>query len=780
MTKEPAAARQTTLRRDPVDMAAKSLTDKDTKVHIPAFMPFFWLALASIARSILSEKMRFNWLYWLAGSMVCLVILFALPRPKPLRRVPLSMLGAAFCLMGMLFQFSLPGTTPSDIRSYIGEGSVVITGRISEPPESSGSTARYVIATERLEVRGISTQKVKGKVMISLPMGFDFKYGDLLEVSGELITPPAGTGGAWRVFLEHRGIYAYSQFGQAVLLERGGGNPLLTALYSLREKGARVIDRIFPAPENALLRGILLGDESLLSQEMRQAYAITGTSHIIAISGFNMAVLSAITAHLFTRHLGRLKGSLLAIGVLLFYTILVGASASVMRAAFMGAFTVVASAIARRGNSLNNLGLSVLLMMMINPHLPWDIGFQLSAMATLGLALLMPPLRARLTLWLNKRFGEEVSARFGWMIGDYLIVTLVAQASVLPLVLYHFKSLSWVFLIANPLILPVQPLVMVLGLTAMSAGMMSLAFGKLFAWLAWPFAAYTNRLVLWFAAFYPQTLRFPQLDFFWVAMAYLLFALCVSRYSLKQWFSFFSKPALILAALVSLCATLWSSVAALPDGRLSIYIFGQSSTPMMLLRSPGGQYVLVNGESEPAMLRAEIEPLLPPFNQQLAAIVIPDCKMQQLSALFGITRQIDVGQVLWGCNPESRQISERLWEAFASEGVRQVRLTGNEMLSVQTGSLSFELGNEKMRSLKLEMTGFNGDIYFEPGVEKNKSELMVVEPYNAAMAPSMAQVWVLTGYTSPNLPANALFAADYRWLRLETDGQQVWFSKRSH
>ena len=59
--------------------------------------------------------------------------------------------------------------------------------------------------------------------------------------------------------------------------------------------------------------------------------------------------------------------------------------AAVMRAAFMGAFTVLASAIARRGNSLNNLGLSVLLMMLINPHLPWDVGFQLSAMATLGL-----------------------------------------------------------------------------------------------------------------------------------------------------------------------------------------------------------------------------------------------------------------------------------------------------------------------------------------------------------------------------------------------------------
>jgi len=316
--------------------SANQPTISGTKVHIPAFMPFFWLGLAAIAGSLLSEWLRFSWGIWLAGGIVCLVLLLILPRQKPLRKVPATMLTMVCCLTGMLYQFTLPGNTDSDIRSYIGEGIVSFSGTVTEPPEASGSSVRYVISAEKLEKEGGEIQKVRGKVLLSLPLGFDYKYGDRLEVMGELIAPPAGSGGSWRDYLEYRGIYAYSQFGRVNLLESGGANPLLGLLYGLRDKGARVIDKIFPAPENALLRGILLGDESQISPLARDAYSITGTSHIIAISGFNMAVLAGIVAHVFTRRLGAQKGSLLTIIVLLLYTILVGAEASVMRAAFMG------------------------------------------------------------------------------------------------------------------------------------------------------------------------------------------------------------------------------------------------------------------------------------------------------------------------------------------------------------------------------------------------------------------------------------------------------------
>ena len=758
--------------------SANQPTVKDTKVHIPAFMPFFWLGLAAIGGSLVSDWLGFDWWYWLAGGVICLVLLFVLPRQKPLRKVPATMLMLICCLTGMLYQFTLPGNSPSDIRSYIGEGVVSFSGIVTEPPEASGSSVRYVISAERLEEKGVSTQAVNGKVLLSLPLGFDYKYGDRLEVVGELITPPAGSGGSWRDYLEHRGIYTYSQFGRVKLLDSGGGNLLFRLLYGLRDKGSRVIDTIFPAPENALLRGILLGDESHISPLARDAYSITGTSHIIAISGFNMAVLAGIVAHVFTRRLGAQKGSLLTIIVLLLYTILVGAEASVLRAAFMGAFTVIASSIARRGNSLNNLGISVLLMMLINPHLPWDVGFQLSAMATLGLALLMPPLRARLTLWMNVRFGEEFSARFSTWVGDYLLVTLVAQLSVLPLLLYHFKSFSWVFLIANPLILPVQPLVMILGLVAMTVGLISLPLGRVLAWFSWPFAAYTNRMVFWLASSFPHRLQVPRLDFAWVMLAYLILAIFVLGLPWRQWLGFLTKPVFILVALGSLSLALWASVAALPDGRLQLTIFGQSATPMLLVRNPAGQYILVTGESEPAILSEQIESLLPPFDRKIEVVIIPDCRQDQLSGLFGLTRQVKLGQVLWGCDPDARQISKRLWSSFAAENFTQTRLTGDELLDFQPGSLTFSVAEEKLHALVLDHGDFSGQVIFEDSGEPVPSASLLVQPWQEEMPDPDAQVWVLTGSGEREKAADALWADGYRWLRVETDGQRLWLSKK--
>lgn len=197
--------------------AANQPAEKDTKVHIPAFMPFFWLGLAAIAGSLLSDWLSFEWEHWLGAGALCLVLLIAIPRQKPLRKVPASMLMMVCCLTAMLYQLSLPGDGATDIRNSIGKGIVRFSGTLTSPPEPSGSSVRYVISAESIERGDGSSQKVSGKVMISLPLGFDFRYGDRLEVAGELMSPPPGSGGSWRDYLEHRGIYTYSQFGRVTL-----------------------------------------------------------------------------------------------------------------------------------------------------------------------------------------------------------------------------------------------------------------------------------------------------------------------------------------------------------------------------------------------------------------------------------------------------------------------------------------------------------------------------------------------------------------------------------
>ncbi len=169
------------------------------------------------------------------------------------------------------------------------------------------------------------------------------------------------------------------------------------------------------------------------------------------------------------------------------YTVLVGGSASVVRAALMGGLSLFARTVGRRQDGLNSLGLVAAVMALSNPLILWDAGFQLSFTATLGLILYADPLSEAFTRIASRRLPPETALRLAGPAGEYFLYTLAAQLLSLPVTMYHFKSFSLVAWIANPVVLPVQPPVMVLGGLAVVAGMLFLPLGAWRWWSgAWP------------------------------------------------------------------------------------------------------------------------------------------------------------------------------------------------------------------------------------------------------------------------------------------------------
>jgi ComEC/Rec2-related protein len=158
-------------------------------------------------------------------------------------------------------------------------------------------------------------------------------------------------------------------------------------LYQFKEKALDNIYRMFPDPESSLMAGILFGVDTGLTQELQQAFKNTGTAHIIAISGFNISIIAGLFFAFFSKFLGSRRGALLAVIGIIFYTILVGGDAAVVRAAIMGSLALFAKQVGRRQFALNTLLAVALLMCLWNPLYIWDVGFQLSFFATLGLIL---------------------------------------------------------------------------------------------------------------------------------------------------------------------------------------------------------------------------------------------------------------------------------------------------------------------------------------------------------------------------------------------------------
>jgi competence protein ComEC len=177
------------------------------------------------------------------------------------------------------------------------------------------------------------------------------------------------------------------------------------------------------------------------------------------------------------------------------YTILVGADAAVVRAAFMGGLYVLALHYGRRSHALTSLMATAGMMTLLNPRTLWDLGFQLSFAATLGLILLAPPMQEGLESWLRKWLSETIAKQALDVLNDALVITLAAQIMATPVILYTFGRLSLVSLLTNLLILPAQPALLIWGAFATLLGFVWLPAGRILAWVAWLFLTYTVRVV---------------------------------------------------------------------------------------------------------------------------------------------------------------------------------------------------------------------------------------------------------------------------------------------
>ena len=412
--------------------------------------------------------------------------------------------------------------------------------------------------------------------------------------------------------------------------------------------------RIFPDPEASLLAGILLGDDNGLPASLQQAYQNTGTAHIIAISGFNIAIIAGLFVFVFSRLLGRRRGAVMPLYGIVVYTLLVGATPSVVRAAIMGGLAIFARQLGRRQNGLNTLAVTAAVMAVFNPHILWDVGFQLSFAATLGLVLYAQPLQDWLTGLLARRLPLETARKISALVSIFMLFTLAAQLTTLPIMAYQFRRISLVSVIANPFVLPVQPAVMVLSGLALLLSFIYLPLGQVVAWVAWPFAAYTDRAVEFFNRLPHGVIVLGEFSFLFVLLYYLiLLSLTFAGPRVKQALRPALTPAVIVTALGIPAFLVWSAGFHVPDGRLHLTFLDVGSADAILIQTPSGRSILVDGGPSPSKLSSALGSRLSTFDRQVDWLVIASSQEQEVAALPATLDRFPVENVLWSGNVDA-------------------------------------------------------------------------------------------------------------------------------
>lgn len=593
------------------------------------------------------------WLWWLTTAVAALLVAVLGRRWQRLLLLLLALAGLG--LGAARYETAVVAIDEAHVAFYNDTPqSVTLTGQVVAEPDVRDRYVNLRVAVDSITVADEAPQPVQGLVLVQAFRYPEIGYGATLRVNGRLQTPPESDTFSYRAYLARRGIHSLLTFPAITVLEETGGNPAYRAILRVKARAQASINRALPDPQAALLSGILLGNDNGLPPSLDEDFQRTGMTHIIAISGFNISLLIVLLLALAKPLLSPRGAALAALVGVALYTILVGADASVVRAAMMGSLYLLSDRwLGRRTYGVATLCLAGVAMTMLRPLTLWDVGFQLSFAATLSLMLYAQPLTDWLTQRLKLLFERDVVEKVMGVITESVLVTLAAQVLTLPLLAAHFGQLSPVSLLANALILPAQPGVMLWGGLATLGGLVSPLLGQVLGWVAWLFLSYTISLVRLLATV-PGAAVAVSFDWPFLLLIYGALALATwygrldrqRRRALRETLQNNATQRVALGGSVMAALLVFNWGASLPDGRLHVLFMDVDQGDATLIVTPSGRQILVDGGFYPSMLNDGLGQQLPFWDKQLDLVVATHADADHVTGLAPLFARYRVDRLL--------------------------------------------------------------------------------------------------------------------------------------
>jgi len=412
---------------------------------------------------------------------------------------------------------------PDKIDFYNGQ-TVEIEGVINEV-DVRRDKAKYTLKIDHLTPVGSQAlaslrgnRGHNGDLLISLDKYPQYHYGDRLKIHGKLEAPGTFDGFSYENYLSRFGIYSVMNRPWVTVVRSGEGN-VFWSLMSFSQNGfMERINRLFPEPYASFEAGLLIGARKGIPPELADRFNTVGLSHIVAISGFNITIILSLVLWLL-KGLPRKTGFWAAVCAVILFTLFVGASPSVTRAAIMGVLGLVALHHGRQSNIHLTVLFAAFFMTLWNPKiLWWDVGFQLSFAAVMGLIYVAP----RFGSWF--RFLPEA---FG--IREAIQMTLSAQVMAFPIIAFAFGRFSLIAPLANLLVAFAIPPAMLLGFLAILFSFVFPSLGLVFAFFTTGVLAYVLKVVEVLAEVPFASLSLPTVQAWLVPAYYVLLALVLTR-----------------------------------------------------------------------------------------------------------------------------------------------------------------------------------------------------------------------------------------------------------
>ncbi len=715
---------------------------------------------------------------WVAGiylgSLVNIPPLFCLLGLAPLpllffpnfnrKKIIIAGFGIFLLLVSSVYAYnSLYQVDESSVRFYNDTDTATIKGMVAADPDVRDKSTHLVINVSAIQLDN-TWQSVKGEVLVFVPRYPEYKYGDILQMQGQLQTPAPLDNFDYRGYLEHQGIYTTMYYPGIQVIATGKGFLPLAWIYDLRTDMSQKLAEALPEPQASLAQGILLGIRGNIPADLNTDFARSGTSHLLAISGFNLSVMAGILLAVGIWFFGRKRYLYvwLAFGAIWFYTALTGFNPPVLRAAFMVSVFLAAEALGRQRGAFAALALTAVVMTGISPYTLGDASFQLSFLAMAGLIFIQPVFHD---------FGKQViSGRFedkGFfssiinVIIESLAVTLAAIVAVGPVIAYYFGLFSLTGPLATFLLTPVQPVIMVLGALSALTGLASVVIAQIIGWLLWPFLTYMIAIVRGLGASTVSSVQVNWINPLFIAIYYLVLILALWLYRRRKkirnmisgvsgvmkagvnlTFGFSSTGLRLLVVPLILAAVLTTyTVTTMPDRELHVSFLDVGEGDAILLQQ-GSTQVLIDGGPSPQAVTLALSKQMPFWDRTIELVVLTHPHSDHLAGLVEVLKRYKVKEVIYPSANDSSPVFQEWLALIKDKEIKNVTacagqqimvgkfitievlnpqakmLTGTESdvdnncvaLKVLEGKISFLLTGDMMQETEIELTRNRTDL----------------------------------------------------------------------
>jgi competence protein ComEC len=576
-----------------------------------------------------------------------------------------------FTLLGGAFHFPSSSSSADEhsLSLYNDLGIVEIQGIVTEESDIRDRYCLLTFSATEITVHG-EKEEVSGTALIRVPRYPTYHYGDVLKVTGELETPLQFEDFDYRSYLARQGIYSIIYYPRVEVLERGQGSKPLQWIYSLRERLSASLSGALPEPQGSLAQAILLGLRGNIPDSLYEAFSRTGTAHLLAISGLHISIIIVMLLSFGILVFGRQRSIYiwLTLAITWLYALLAGMHPPIIRAAIMGSLFLLAEYLGRQRSAIIALAFAAAVMVGVEPNLLWTISFQLSFLAMAGLILLYPYFQAWGRKGVAYLFGtKERIVVVGNIITDGFAATLAAITAVGPLIAYNFGVVSLVALPATFLSLPALPFIIVTAALVAFVGLIASVAAQVLGWLAWLFLSYLILIVQGFDALPHSSMEVASVSAWhiWAYYAILVGVIAILNHR-NQLTDFSSKLAsginkitkgiprprlgfstkwLILPLLV-VAILVWAVAFTSPDDNLHVTFLNVGQGDSILIQTPNGQDILIDGGPDLQKINLELSEKLPFWERTIDLVVCTQPQADHVTGLVEVLQRYKVKQVL--------------------------------------------------------------------------------------------------------------------------------------